>query len=139
MDDVPTGITPKKKTWNVQQTWERTEPREALLEAFRRRQVDSGNDLGSEREVEGASSPSSPEDVLPTVASIESIPSVTSLPVPATILAGSQIRMKKPTTTNGYSKLDKLDAGIKEERDRDRVVVPLGESGGNIPVPRRRR
>jgi kinesin family protein 11 len=136
MDDVPTGITPKKKTWNVHQSWERTEPREALLEAFRRRKVDE-----SDREVE--STPSSPEDVLPTVASIESIPSVTStLPMPIStgqILANSQIRMKKPA----HSKLDKLDAGlgIKEERDRDRdrVVVPLGETGGNIPVPRRRR
>jgi kinesin family protein 11 len=140
MDDVPTGITPKKKTWNVQQSWERTEPREALLEAFRRRKVD-------ESEVGVESAPSSPEDVLPTVASIESIPSITStntsLPMPISagqILANSQIRMKKPTA---LSKLEKLDGGLglKEERDRDRdrVVVPLGETGGNIPVPRRRR
>jgi hypothetical protein len=117
LDDVPTGITPKKKTWNVPQSWERTEPREALLEAFRRRKVDS-DDI----ETETNSIPSSPED-LPTVASVESIPSVTSLPVS---------KMRKPT-----GKMEKLDlsGGVKEER----VVVPLGETLGNIPVPRRVR
>jgi len=119
LDDVPTGITPKKKTWNVPQSWERTEPREALLEAFRRRKVDS-----DEIEENGpTSAPSSPED-LPTVASVESIPSVASLPVS---------KMRKPT-----GKMDKLDlsgGGVKEER----VVVPLGETLGNIPVPRRVR
>lgn len=118
LDDVPTGVTPKKKTWNVPQSWERTEPREALLEAFRRRKVDS-----DEMETETTSIPSSPED-LPTVASVESIPSVASLPVS---------KMRKPT-----GKMDKLDlsgGGVKEER----VVVPLGEALGNIPVPRRVR
>jgi len=54
---------------------------------------------------------------------VESIPSVTSLPVS---------KMRKPT-----GKMDKLDpsGGEKEER----VVVPLGETLGNIPVPRRVR
>jgi kinesin family protein 11 len=119
LDDVPTGITPKKKTWNVPQSWERTEPREALLEAFRRRKVDS-DDI---EETGTSPIPSSPEEELPKVASVESIPSVTSLPV---------IKMRKPT-----GKMEKLDlsGGAKEER----VVVPLGESLENIPVPRRVR
>jgi kinesin family protein 11 len=81
LDDVPTGITPKKKAWNVPQSWERTEPREALLEAFRRRKV-SGEQEQEEEEGSGISTPPSPEVVLPTVASIESIPSVTSLSIP---------------------------------------------------------
>ena len=123
VDDVPTGITPKKKTWNVQQAWERTEPREALLEAFRRRKVDSE---GHEQEQSSSSRPTSPEEVLPTVASIESIPSVVNF----------SSKMKKPMGMTG--KGDKLDlsGGMVNE---ERVVVPLGETLGNIPVPRRRR
>lgn len=35
--DVPTGITPKKKVWEVQQSWERTEPRDILLAAVHQR------------------------------------------------------------------------------------------------------
>jgi kinesin family protein 11 len=126
LDDIPTGITPKKKTWNVPQSWERTEPREALLEAFRRRKVSEEHDYDHEEPQESSSAPPSPVEVLPTFASVESIPSVTSLPVS---------KMKKPT-----GKLDKLPSagngeGVKEER----VVIPLGESLGNIPAPRRVR
>ena len=36
-EDLPTGITPRKKAWDVRQTWERTEPRDVLLANSRRR------------------------------------------------------------------------------------------------------
>jgi hypothetical protein len=49
------------------------------------------------------------------------------------------MRMKKPNGGKGYdSKLD-MGIGMKEDRDMDRVVIPLGEAGGNIPVPLPRR
>lgn len=136
MDDVPTGITPKKKTWNVPQTWERTEPREALLEAFRRR-----------REEGDVPSPAMEEPLaLPTVASVESIPSIGSQASLSSLGLGvSQTQMQMPTkvrkpsgNATGYSK---LDGGILAAtgKDKDRVVIPLGEAGGNIPVPAPRR
>lgn len=74
-------------------------------------------------EVGSTSRLSSPEE-LPKVASVESIPSVPSMPVVMTS------KMRKPS-----SKLEKMDVGSKDER----VVVPLGETLGNIPVPRRVR
>lgn len=37
-EDIPTGITPRKKVWNVQAEWERTGPREAVLASWRKRQ-----------------------------------------------------------------------------------------------------
>lgn len=131
-DDVPTGITPKKKSWNVPQSWERTEPREALLEAFRRRKEEPAV-------VEDLESSTLPQG-LPAVASVESIPSVGSH-TSVNSLATSQMRMKKPNGGKGYgSKLD-MGSGMKEDRDMnmDRVVIPLGEAGGNIPVPMPRR
>ncbi|OCF35784.1 kinesin family member 11 [Kwoniella heveanensis BCC8398] len=40
-EDVPTGITPKKKVWNVPTEWQRTGSREAVLANWRRR-VEAG-------------------------------------------------------------------------------------------------
>lgn len=133
-EDVPTGITPKKKNWNVPQAWDRTEPREALLEAFRRRQASAPSPQGETRlspeiaEIDAV--PASAEEVItaiPTVRSSESLASARSDTAPN--LATSQIRRKLVGKgLNG-------EVGKKDER----VVVPLGEAGGNIPIPRRIR
>jgi kinesin family protein 11 len=37
VEDVSTGVTPKKKVWNVPTSWERTEPRDVLIQALRQR------------------------------------------------------------------------------------------------------
>lgn len=125
-DDVPTGITPKKKNWNVPSDWERTEPREALLEAFRRkRHMDPESppdaaEVNADAEEEAV--------VIPAVRSTDSLVSASSTP--------SGPLTKTTTTTTGKVigggdlALGKMDK---------RVVVPLGENGGNIPVPRRTR
>ncbi|WWC93278.1 hypothetical protein V866_000111 [Kwoniella sp. B9012] len=42
-EDVPTGITPKKKNWNVPTGWERTGSREAVLANWRKRQEENDN------------------------------------------------------------------------------------------------
>lgn len=36
-EDVPTGITPRKRRWEFTDTWERTKPREAILREHRQR------------------------------------------------------------------------------------------------------
>jgi hypothetical protein len=50
------------------------------------------------------------------------------------MLASSQIRVKKPISSGKMG-----DVRDKEVVKEERVMVPLGEGGGNIPVPRRRR
>ncbi|ORX38250.1 putative microtubule motor [Kockovaella imperatae] len=65
LEDVPTGVTPKKKSWNVPTAWEKTEPRDILIAQMRKRQasgsqpivavVPSGQDapsLGSHQNLE---------------------------------------------------------------------------------------
>ncbi|WVW85300.1 hypothetical protein I302_107338 [Kwoniella bestiolae CBS 10118] len=46
-EDVPTGITPKKKNWNVPTGWERTGSREAVLANWRKRQVEGDSPRGN--------------------------------------------------------------------------------------------
>lgn len=67
--------------------------------------------------------------MIPTVQSSESLTSVTSDSVPVSGLASSQIGRKIVGKTMGN------DLAMKEER----VMVPLGENRGNIPVPRKTR
>ncbi|WVF67664.1 hypothetical protein IAT40_002423 [Kwoniella sp. CBS 6097] len=50
-EDVPTGITPKKKVWNVPADWQRTGTREAVLANWRRH-VEAG-EVSLEEEEEG--------------------------------------------------------------------------------------
>lgn len=38
-EDVPTGTTPRKKNWAVQTNWERTQPRDVLIETYRRKKA----------------------------------------------------------------------------------------------------
>lgn len=125
-EDVPTGITPKKKNWDVQQTWERTGPREALLEAFRRRREVSGSDQAPvEIDNEIIIEPEV-EAVIPTIQSSESLISVGSEDTVSS-LGKSQLRRKV------VGKTIAMDPTLKAER----VMVPLGESRGNIPVSRK--
>jgi kinesin family protein 11 len=147
-------VTPKKRVWNVQQTWERTEPREVLLDSFRRRKNEGGSlhddveatESTGRDEVEDRSttpvSEGSPPETIPLNKSLESLPSITQrVEVEAIIapnpLATSQLRMKsKPKDGFGFGfgaagKGEKALV-VEERRERERVV-PLGEGGGNIP------
>ncbi|WWC90417.1 uncharacterized protein L201_005352 [Kwoniella dendrophila CBS 6074] len=46
-DDLPTGITPKKKNWNIINHWERTGNRSLVLENWRNNQLHSSSSSGS--------------------------------------------------------------------------------------------
>jgi kinesin family protein 11 len=131
MEDVPTGITPKKKSWNVPVSWERTEPREALLEAFRRKK-----EAGDDTPVGEVEEPTS----LPTVASTDSIPSVASHSSISSLGVSQmpvQMKVRKPSGGYGPGKLDSVPTAMGKEKER--IMVPLGEAGENIPVPSARR
>ena len=133
-EDVPTGITPKKKNWDVPQTWETTGPREALLEAFRRRKETSSlhdstpveNDDDAQRELEIEH-----EVVVPgVIPSVQSSESLLSLGSDDTVSSLGKSQLRKPAGKN-------MRTGMDPASKVERVMVPLGESRGNIPVPRK--
>jgi hypothetical protein len=120
---VPTGITPKKRVWDVQQTWERTEPRDVLIAAQRNR---IGQDLPmtmleTEPEVEVS---------LPTVSSTNSLDEK-AREVNGNGLSASQMgRKKMGTAPVVMAKKGFGFAGVVEERP---VLTVLGEGGVNVP------
>lgn len=131
LEDVPTGVTPRKKSWSVTQSWQRTQPRDALIEAFRRRQggdatsgVSVPVEVGAEVEQ---------ENTLPTVASSESISSaIDEVKVNPLSLSTSQIRPPK-------SKLAQV-TGRKTSAGEEKVQMAiLGEGGVNVPRRVRRQ
>ncbi|WWC63609.1 uncharacterized protein I303_106214 [Kwoniella dejecticola CBS 10117] len=68
-EDLPTGITPKKKSWNIPSKWERTGTREAVLANWRKRQSSPSasvvtGDIDQLQPV-GSSDPSLGSDVQP--------------------------------------------------------------------------
>jgi kinesin family protein 11 len=136
-EDVPTGVTPRKRVWEITNHWERTQPREALIAALHNnRQIDTQH-----------SAPVSP--VLPSGGSEISLSSlgaaweVQSLaPVSMTseVISLSTSQMRAPrskigglTMANGAGKLGGVNEKEKD-RERERIALaPLGEAGGNIP------
>ncbi|WWD19337.1 hypothetical protein CI109_103796 [Kwoniella shandongensis] len=162
-EDVPTGITPRKRAWNVPTDWERTGSREAVLASWRQRQASgetSGSSSPREREqdglVEGEQETESRENTitLDTVAAISSRPTsreptpITSIPLPNPILSASQnghTGLRQPSASGIPSKNaksisagigKKLGAGVVEEIRPSMTV--LGEGVG-LNVPRRAR
>lgn len=137
-EDVPTGITPKKKVWNVTQSWERTEPRERIIAQLRERQGGTPAIISfSPVETEG-------HDTLPLSESMASVAesngtSESSPPVMAQPLSGlptpnavSASQMK----AQSRSKLAMLAGGVKTAAvlvEEKRQVAPLGEGGINVP------
>jgi kinesin family protein 11 len=144
-DDLPTGVTPRKKVWSVPTTWERTEPREALIAAMHRRaangdlptgpsedapadgQEDSGTVMAKGRGSPRSTSTNSLSDAENQMASANSIPSLPSI----TGLS----HLKQPSK--------RLDASVKgrkgvEEVSEKMPLTVLGEGGANIPRRTRR-
>ena len=139
LEDVPTGETPKKRVWNVQQSWERTEPREVLIRAFREKTANGGLPSPTETtatiEETDAVSIGRTESVasLPSMDSAVSLPSMPIIEAQVTevvhALASSQLGKGKKGVGKGFG------YGGRDEKERPQVA-PLGEHGGNIPRPR---
>ncbi|KAK8854531.1 hypothetical protein IAR55_003270 [Kwoniella newhampshirensis] len=159
-EDVPTGITPRKKAWNVQTEWTRTGSREAVLASWRQRQAsgedggveavahsngghspaeEEGNDTSRENTValngEAASSKPPSREPTPTVSS--------AIPNPSLLSAsqnGPAPGLRQPSSTSGIPSKSKLTNGKKmggAEEIRPTLTV-LGEGVG-LNVPRRTR
>jgi len=128
-EDVPTGVTPRKKVWDVPTNWERTEPREALIAAMRRGQPSSLSTSSSSAEMPVMEI--SPVDDISDHGDMigRRSPSVGSdtenhiVALPPVGLSTSQMKAPK-----------KVDlAGIKGKREEGRGMIPLTEGGANIP------
>ncbi|RSH85668.1 kinesin motor protein cin8 [Saitozyma podzolica] len=125
LEDVPTGVTPRKKSWSVTQSWQRTQPRDALIEAFRRRQGgDATTGVSAPVEIDAEVEQ---ENTLPTVASSESISSaIDEVKVNPLSLSTSQIRPPK-------SKLAQVTGRKTSAGDEKMQMAILGEGGVNVP------
>jgi hypothetical protein len=153
-EDMPTGETPRKKAWNVPASWERTGPRQVLIDGFRRRKAGGIDEVGpgeteveqprAEPELESSvgSNAKMGDSVLPSHPSIE-----VEVVQPAVVLSASQIRAPAIAIGKlgmGMGMTRKMsDKGDKErERERERtekvVLSVLGEGVGSN-VPRRAR
>ncbi|ORY21377.1 putative microtubule motor [Naematelia encephala] len=114
-EDVPTGITPRKRTYNVQTSWDRTEPRDAIIAKLR---------ATTQVALETTPIPTVPSST--SIASDGSHESTASTNVaPPVSLSTSQMRAPS------RSKLGKM--GEKELPGDKIVLPPLGESGINLP------
>ncbi|WVR09342.1 hypothetical protein IAU60_006408 [Kwoniella sp. DSM 27419] len=167
-EDTPTGITPRKKVWNVQTEWERTGSREAVLASWRQRvAAGEGEDVDAEpvrpgvAAVEQADDPENqdvPSEEVTSVAgslnasapqSRESTPPLTGIPVTRNALSLSQSQnghhanngTMRPPSGLPVGKGKSLSMGGKKMAammEERPVIVPLGEGVG-ANVPRRTR
>ncbi|OWZ37339.1 kinesin family member 11 [Cryptococcus neoformans c45] len=152
-EDIPTGITPRKKVWNVQAEWERTGPREAVLASWRKRQESArqpesemGLEITNDEAREAADevlgnglslteSLPSREDTITIMSRTSSRePTPTDIPPPLLI---SSTRTSSGQTIPTRSKLTRSTTGKKldnEIADESRpAVTVLGEGGVNLP------
>ncbi|RXK42315.1 hypothetical protein M231_00305 [Tremella mesenterica] len=143
-EDVSTGITPKKRNWHVPQTWELTEPREVLIEAFRKKtQSALTSSTGeSEEKEDGAEEKSLEEEIkidrIDSTGSLHSFGKV-ELAVELVHPLSNSIGLGA-VGRKGKLGIGKEDKGMGMGREKERVnVAVLGEQGGNIPRPRVRR
>ncbi|WVO21392.1 uncharacterized protein IAS62_002700 [Cryptococcus decagattii] len=114
-EDIPTGITPRKKIWNVQAEWERTGPREAVLASWRKRQ-------------EAVGQPESQSGVRGSL-KLNSRPFQERIPLPSLPEQALTISTRSKLTKSTTAK--KLGNEIVDE-PRPAVIV-LGEGGVNLP------
>lgn len=158
-EDIPTGITPRKKVWNVQAEWERTGPREAVLASWRKRQEAVGQpesqsgvrdemvvndgaceaadgvmeDGVSQTEIQAFSRENTNTITIPSRTSSRE-PTPTGIPPPSLI---SSTRISSAQTISNRLKLTKSTTGKKlgnEIVDEPRpAVTVLGEGGLNLP------
>ena len=144
-EDMPTGSTPRKRSWNYEDQWELTKSRDILLKDWRRRghsQAKSETflaehlplpdgeeaeedqedemvvDSGTPEEVVEESVTPPPEDLPPQVRSLSSSASSTTSAIPAPIAAG----LKKPTQ-GVLSKLGLPPVGTLTERSTNVIVT----------------
>ena len=149
-EDVPTGVTPRKKAWNVPTSWERTEPREALIAAMKNKAI-SPTSMSS---VSGttASSPvtsdragSSPEQTAVPLAPVKggpvrsssngSLASDTENQVVVPIVAVPNVNGLAAVSTTSQMKIPRrVDLGkTRREDGKENLLAVLGEGGANIP------
>lgn len=150
-EDVPTGVTPRKKNWDIPTSWARVQPREKLIEAFRQRggvDADEASVSGDFDAVNGQDGIIMPEDDSQSLegmkrshdsaTSLHSVPSSDSLvtaaagatksAVPTTgipSLSTSQMRPKRSAVPGGKRGGEDAQSKIG--------LPPLGESGLNLP------
>ncbi|KAK4687098.1 kinesin family member 11, partial [Tremellales sp. Uapishka_1] len=84
LEDSPTGSTPRKRNWNVPTSWERTEPRQVLLELHRKKKAMEDNDVTAEM-------PS-----LPSSGSIASLADKEDIVEPVKMIPVARGKMGKP-------------------------------------------
>lgn len=136
-EDVPTGITPRKKAWNVPTDWQRTEPREALIAAMRRTATASPETVLVSSESGSTNSPN--DEQVHSVAKPPRSLSQQSLSDDSENQISAPISVLVAPSINGLSSLKpptgKMDLGKgRKDVGAGRVVVPiLGEGGANIP------
>lgn len=151
-EDMPTGSTPRKRTWDYEDQWELTKSRDLLLKDWRRRghsqaksetflaehlplpdeaveeegEVEMVVDSGTPEEVIEETITPPPEDLPPQVQPLSSSASSTSSAIPAPVTAG----LKKPTQ-GVLSKLGIRPVGTLTERSTNVIVTR-----GNRRIPR---
>ncbi|WVQ80021.1 hypothetical protein IAT38_002122 [Cryptococcus sp. DSM 104549] len=146
-DDVPTGITPRKKAWNVQTEWERTGTREAVLASWRKRpglgsevvQAEPEDMAGVEADEEeeqeanspATSVPSSRENTIIVSRTSSREPTPTSATFPPTAMrVPSGLAVPKAKSVGSGKK---LSSGSVVDEPRP-MMTALGEAvGGNVP------
>lgn len=144
-EDMPTGLTPRKRSWNYEDQWELTKSRDVLLKDWRRGghsqtksetflaenlplpdggEIDEEQedemvvDSGTPEEVVEESITPPPEDLPPQVRSLSSSASSTLSSIPAPVTAG----FKKPTQ-GVLSKLGLPSIGTLTERSTNVIVM----------------
>ena len=147
-EDMHTGSTPRKRSWNYEDQWELTNSRDVLLRDWRRRghsqaksetflaehlplpegeEVDEDHedhedemvvDSGTPEDIVEESITPPPEDLPPQVRSLSSSASSTTSSIPAPVAAG----LKKPTQ-GVLSKLGLPPVGTLTERSTNVIVT----------------
>lgn len=162
-EDIPTGETPKKRSWTIQKNWERTQPRNILIDNYRKKKASGELSNDFDESSEQSHSVQQPittsinvevtveddEESLKSLKSVESLNEVTeNLTTKIPGLSNSQIRI--PSNFKGKSGLDRsvsgnlgkktnLSNGNNGNAMEEKIsVAPLGESGMNVPRRGRR-
>lgn len=131
-EDVATGMTPRKKVWEVTTSWERTGPRQAVIDGFKRKL-----EMGVVEAVSVIETKENQDQVElatngPVIEVSPSTESLTSLGSNNGVAVVNGLKDKyKAMNGNGVGKLR------KEEKERP-VMSVLGEGGSNVPRRARR-
>lgn len=156
-DDLPTGATPRKRTYDVVEHWELTQPREEVLRIWRKgreqqrkiRRLPSAP-LEDGNEESNGTSTDSPEQVaednddmsIPTPISPSPAPELPTAPPPPTLVHPTPVLRQVPTAirkpTSLSSRTTTTTALGKVVKGREKMI-PLAERPTNVPRDRTRR